>query len=154
MKPETWMKSSPEAMGWGFLELEKNSWDSTLEEGSWFSGARRGQTSSLRRGAARGRVRWKSQHSKKLCLSLLVSKNLEIKKVNKSFVPEQKESSQCFVYFGIPYVYFTYSYLGRIFVPTYIKRYSYSCLWLLKSLFLCSFDILFVTGIQSAGAIE
>ena len=36
-------------------------------------GARRGQTSSLRRGAARGEVRWKSQHCKKLCLSPLMS---------------------------------------------------------------------------------
>ena len=50
-------------------------------------GARRGQTSSLRRGAARGGVRWKSQDRKKLCLFLLMSK----KKVNKSFVPEPKK---------------------------------------------------------------
>ena len=38
--------------------------------------------------AARGGVRWKSQHRKKLCFSLLMSKNLKLKKVNKSFVPE------------------------------------------------------------------
>ena len=65
------MTSYPEAMGWGFWDLIKTvSWDSTLEEGSWFSGARRGQTSSLLRGTARGGVRWKSQHRKKLCVSL------------------------------------------------------------------------------------
>ena len=33
-------------------------------------------------------IRWKSQHRKKLCLSLLMSKNLKPKKVKKSFVPE------------------------------------------------------------------
>ena len=39
------------------------------------------------------------QHSKKLCLSLLMSKNLKLKKVNKSFVPEPKKrvvSVSCF----------------------------------------------------------
>ena len=96
MRPGTWMTSCPKAMGWRFWNLKKRvSWDSTLEEGSWFSGARRGQTSSFQRGAARSRVRWKSQHSKKLCLSLLMSKNLKLKKVNKSFVPETN-----FVFFG------------------------------------------------------
>ncbi len=44
-------------------------------------GARRGQTSSLRPGSHVVGVRWKSQHRKKLCLSLLMSKNLKLKKV-------------------------------------------------------------------------
>ena len=46
-----------------------------------------------------------------------MSKNLKLKKVIKSFVPELKiESRQvCFECFRIPSVYFTYSYLGRIF---------------------------------------
>ena len=35
-----------------------------------------------------------SQHSKKLCLSLVMSENIKLKKVNKSFVPEPKESRQ------------------------------------------------------------
>ena len=35
-----------------------------------------------------------SQHSKKLCLSFLMSENLKLKKVNKSFVPRPKESRQ------------------------------------------------------------
>ena len=83
----------PGSDGLRILEFEKKkkqlvSWDSTLEEESWFSGARRGQTSSLRWGTARGGVRWKSQLSKKLCLSLLMSENLKLKKVNKSFGPE------------------------------------------------------------------
>ena len=95
------MTSCQEVMGWGFWDLKKKtvSWDSRLEEGSWFSRARRGQTSSFRRGAARGGVRWKSQHRKELCLSLLVSKNLKLKKVIKSFVPGPKkrvESVSCF----------------------------------------------------------
>ena len=88
------MTSGPEAMCWGFEDLKKKktvSWDLDLDEGSWFSGAHRGQTSSLRRDAARGEVRWKSQHRKKLCLSLLMSENFKLKKVNKSFVPEPKK---------------------------------------------------------------
>ena len=125
------MTSYPEAMGWGFGDLEKTvSWDSTLDEGSWFSGARRGQTSSLQWGAARGGVRWKSQICKKLCMSLLLmSKNFKLKKVNKSCVPEPEESRQCFVYFGIPSVYFAYSYHGRIFGPIYVTIfYTLNCL--------------------------
>ena len=51
-------------------------------------------------GATRGGVRWKSQDSKKLCLSLLVSKNLKLIKVNKGFVPEPISSV-----FGFLYVY-------------------------------------------------
>ena len=43
-----------------------------------------------------------SQHSKKLCLSLslLMSENLKLKKVIKSFVPEPKRVVKCFVFFG------------------------------------------------------
>ena len=67
---------------------------------------------------------------KKLCLSILMSENLKLKKVNKSFVPEQKECRQVFRVFSDSYtrvdivnvfsylheyIYFTYSYLGRIF---------------------------------------
>ena len=52
-------------------------------------GARRGQARPVVcGGAACGGVRWESLHRKKLCLSLLMSKNLKLKKVNKSFVPE------------------------------------------------------------------
>ena len=68
-------------------------------------GARRSQTSSLRRGAARGGLRWKSQHSKKLCLSLLMSKNLKLKKVNKSFVLEPKMRVVSVSCFSDSYVY-------------------------------------------------
>ena len=107
------MTSSPEAMGWGF-------WKNQLVEIR-----RRGQTRSLRRGAARSWVRWKSQHSKKLCLSLLMSKNLKLKKVIKSFESERilcfsdsymfRNICECFPY-PYEYVYFTCSYLGRIFL--------------------------------------
>ena len=85
------MTSCPEAMDWGFWNLKKRvSWDSTLEVRLLIFGACQGQTSSLRQGAAWGGVWWKSQHKKKLrlSLSLLMSKTLKLKKVNKSFVPE------------------------------------------------------------------
>ena len=78
-------RHAPEAMCWGFWNLKKTvSWDSTLEEDTWFSGARRGQTNSLRRGAARSGVRWKSQHRKKLSLSPHVEKP-QTQKSNKKF---------------------------------------------------------------------
>ena len=51
---------------------------------------------------------------KKRCLSLSSCRKPKLKEGNKSFVPETKESRQCFAYFMIPYVYFTYSYLCRI----------------------------------------
>ena len=86
--PGTWMTSCPEAI----LEFEKSSLLRFNARGrESIFGARRGQTSSLRRGAARGGVKWKSQHRKKLCLFLFMSKNLKLKKVIKSFVPEPKK---------------------------------------------------------------
>ena len=98
---------------WGFWNLKKKkiswdlnsepeSWDSSLEKGSRFLvSARRDQLGSTKC-AARDGVRWKSQHRKKLCvcLSLLMSKNLKLKKVIKSFVPEPISSV-----FGFLYVY-------------------------------------------------
>ena len=79
----------PGSDGLRILEFEKNS---ELRFDAWtrklIFEARRGKTSSLRQGAARGGVRWKSQHRKKLYLSLLMSKNLKLKKENKSFIPE------------------------------------------------------------------
>ena len=124
-----WMTSCPETIGWGFWNLKRTvSWDSTLKEGSWFSGSHRGQTSSLRRGATRGGVRWKSHHRKKLCLSLLMSKNLKLKKVIKSFVPEpKKEDRKCFVFFGFLcirvwtlWTFYACEYLVRIFGRVYV----------------------------------
>ena len=56
-------------------------------------GARRGQT-----------TRWGSDGKvsrERNCLSLLMSKNVKPKKVNKSFVPEPKKKVvKCFVFFG------------------------------------------------------
>ena len=105
MRPGTLMTSCPEAMGWGFWNLKKNGeLRLGLGRSKLIFGARRGQTSSLRRGASRGGVRWKSQQRKKLCLSLLMSKNLKLKKVIKSFVPEpKKESRQVFRVFSDSY---------------------------------------------------
>ena len=76
--------------------------------------------------AACGGVQWKSQHSKKLCLSLLMSKNLKLKKVIKSFIPEPVLCfSDSYMFMNImnilwTFVYFTYSYPGRIFGPIYM----------------------------------
>ena len=84
------------------------SWDSSLEEGGRFL--------VLPRGDQLESTKCASRLLKKLCLSLLISKNLKLKKVIKRFVPEPKKKIiKCFAYFGIPYVYFPYSYLGRIF---------------------------------------
>ena len=76
-------------------------------------GARRGQTSSLRRGG----IRWKSQHRKKLCLTLLMSKNLKLEKVIKSFVPEPKKKKRvvkCFECFTDSYAYEHYEHFMQV----------------------------------------
>ena len=100
----------PGSDGRRILEFEKNSeLRFGLGRSKSIFGARRGETRSLRRGAARGGVRWKSQHRKKLCLSLLMSKNLKLKKLIRSFVPEPKErvvSVLCV--FGFVYAYAHY----------------------------------------------
>ena len=100
--------------GLRILEFEKKtfSWDLTLEEESEFSEL------TEARPVVCGWVphvvgsdgEW--QHSKKLYLSLLMSENLKLKKVNKSFVPEPKESCQ--------------SVLSVSRIPMHMKCYS-SC---------------------------
>ena len=95
------MRSCPEARGWGFWNLKKTvSWDMGLDEESRFSELAEARPVVCSGGAARGGLRWKSQNRKKLCLSLLMSKNLKLKKVIKSFVPEPKESRQVFRVFS------------------------------------------------------
>ena len=93
--------------GLRILKFEKRSWlRFGLGRGKSIFGALRGQTSCLQRGAARGGVIWKNQHRKKLCLSLLMSKNLKLKKVIKSFVPEPKKRVvRVFRVFSDSYVY-------------------------------------------------
>ena len=81
------------------LEFEKKqSLDSSLEEGSQFLVSPQRDQLGSTKCAARGGVRWKSQHRKKLCLSLLMWKNLKLKKVIKSFVPEPILSVFRFLY--------------------------------------------------------
>ena len=128
------MTSCPEVMGRGFWNLKKRvSWDSTLEEGSRFS-----ELAETRPVVCSGvlhvvGVRWKSQHRKKLCLSLLMSENLKLKKVIKSFVLEPKRRVVSVSCFSDSYVYehlWTFSvcvwsyahftYLGRIFGRGYV----------------------------------
>ena len=119
------MVSCLKAMGWGFSDLKKKQWveNLDLDEASWFSELAEARPVWVYGIPARWLSQWvkswrctNSQHSKKLCLSLLMSENLKLNKVNKSFVPEPRKSS-AFRVFRIPYVSFTYSYLGRIFGP-------------------------------------
>ena len=132
------MTSCPEA-GLRILRFEKKavSWDLNSEQESWDSTLEGRQFSELAEAilvvcggvAARSGVRWKSQHRKKLCLSFLMPKNLKLKKVDKSFVPEPISCfSDSYMRMNIcerfpylyEYVYFTYSYLGRTFWRGYV----------------------------------
>ena len=83
------------------------------------------QTSSMQQGAARGGVRRKRQHRKKLCLSLLMSKNLKLKKVSKSFVPEPRNSSSVLSVFGFLYAYEHNEYSMNIFLFHIFISWSY-----------------------------
>ena len=97
------MTSCPEAMGWGFWNLKKN----RIEIWAWTKQADFRSSpkpdQSFAPGAARDGLRWKSRHRKKFCLPLLMLKNLKLKKVVKSFVPEpKKKSCKCFIFFWFP----------------------------------------------------
>ena len=91
----------PWSDGRRILEFEKKtvSWDLGSDEASRFS-----ELAEARPVVCGGvphvvGVKWKSQHRKKLCLSLLMLENLKLKKVNKSFIPEPKKrivSVSCF----------------------------------------------------------
>ena len=81
----TGMTSCPEATSWGFWDLKKKKAELRfrLEECSRFL-----DQLEFTKCAARGGVGWKSKHRRELCLSVLMSKNFKLKKVNKSLVPE------------------------------------------------------------------
>ena len=91
-KWDWWRKWCLAQKRWGFWKLEKkktvswdlnserNSWDSSLKEGSRFLVSPKRDPFGSTKSAAR--------LLKKLCLSLFMSINLKLKKVNKSFVPE------------------------------------------------------------------
>ena len=104
------MASCLEALRIWEFEKKTVSRDSSLEEVSRFLGSTKC--------VARGGVWWKSQHRKKLCLSLLMSKNLKLKKVIKSYVPEPISSVFGFLHalwtIYEHYVYFTYPYHGYV----------------------------------------
>ena len=115
------------------LNSERVSWDSSLQEGSRFLVLPRRDHLGSTKCAARLLSQWveswrctKSQHRKKLCLSLLMSKNLKLKKVIKSFVPETKRVVRVSRIFRNSLwtfcVYFTCSYLGRIILDFYITK--------------------------------
>ena len=132
------------------------SWDSTLEEGwrflIWAWPDQFGSTGCLR-WLSQWVESWQStnsQHSKKLCLSLLLSGNLKLKKVNESFVPGPKESRQCFGFFWFlclwtlrtlyVYVHYSYTYLGCIFGLGYATLFLVN-VSLFLSLMLCKFCV-------------
>ena len=76
---------------------KKNSWDLNSEWVSWDSSLVEGsQLVVSSRQDQLGSTKCAARLLKKLCLSLLMSKNLKLKKVIKSFVPEPKESRQVF----------------------------------------------------------
>ena len=89
--------------------------------------------------AAHGGVRWKSQHRKKLCLSLLMSKNLKLKKVIKSFVPEPIScisDSLCLFHVFVSWSYFRmWTYVGMRHPELYI--YICVCVCLCVCVYVC-----------------
>ena len=136
----TWMTSCLETVGWEFWNLKKRT-----ELKFDFRGRKLIFQSSPR---PRGGVRWKSQHRKKLCLSLLMSKNLKLKEVIKSFraEPKQRVGSVSSVFgflclwtfvnvfpYSYEYVYFTCLYLGRIFLNVNILNLQ-NCLIIISTL--------------------
>ena len=78
-------------LSFGLVRL-RTSWDLNLKEASWFSNLDEASPVGSTRWAARGGVRWNSQHSKN-CVSLLVSKNLKVKKITKVSYLNYRESS-------------------------------------------------------------
>ena len=70
-----------------------------------------------------------------LSLSLLMSKNLKLKKVNKSFVPEQISSVFGFLYTLwtlrtlYVYVHYSYTYLDRIFLDPDVDMLHLGKVW-------------------------
>ena len=88
---------------WG-LKKKTVGWDSTLEEGSRFSEL--AEARPVVCGGVPHVVGSNGKVSKKkLCLSLLMLKNLKLKKVIKSFVPEPKKRIVSISYFSDSYVY-------------------------------------------------
>ena len=95
--------------------------DLNLDEASWFLDLGEASPVGSTRCAARGRVRWNSQHSKK-CVSLSSCWKPKSQEGNKSFVPELKKVVSVSSVFRIPmhmnilqipiFVYFVYPYHG------------------------------------------
>ena len=105
---------------WGFGNLKKeNSWDLNSERESWDSSL---EECSLFLGSTKCAARL----LKKLCFSLLMSKNLKLKMVNKSFVSEPKKRvvsvSRFFGFLCLwtLWTFYACEYLGRIFLDVNI----------------------------------
>ena len=99
------------------FEKKAGNWDLDLDEASWFSELAEVRPVWVYGMPARWLSQWveswrwtNSQHSKKLCLSLLMSENLKLKKVNKFRTWTKRESSSVSSIFGFLY---TYEYYER-----------------------------------------
>ena len=111
--------------------VESESWDSSLEEGNRFLvSPRRDQL---------GSPKCATRLLKKLCLSLLMSKNLKLKKVIKSFVPE---SISCFS--GFP-MYVSHIYILVVFLDLYIT-FEREWWWYMRNFSSCSLGGLLPAG--------
>ena len=125
------MMSCPEAMGWGFWNLKKIvSWDLGLDEASQLS-----EPAEARPVVCGGVPHVVGSDGKvsieRNCgLSLLMSKNLKLKKVNKSFVPEPISCFFGFLWICVRtlWTFYACEYLGRIFWREYITM-TLNCIW-------------------------
>ena len=108
---------------WGF---EKSSWVLDLDGASWFWELAAARLVGVNGMPAPWLSQWveswrctNRQHSKKLCVSLLMSENLKLKKLNKSFVPEPISCFRIPICVWTLWTFYAYEYLGRIFGPIY-----------------------------------
>ena len=103
-------------------------WDLGLDGASWLSELVEARQFWVYGIPARWLSQWveswwctNSQYSKKLCLSLMMTEILKLKKVNKNFVPERRKSSVFHVFFGFLCVWTFYEHYER-WMYMYITR--------------------------------
>ena len=112
-----------EDLGW-FLKI--NSWDLNLDKASWFSKLGEASPVGSTRCAARGGVRWNSQHSKN-CVSLSPRvENLKSQEGNKSFGLELPRVISVSSVFRDSYAYerFTYPNILRIHILSMLHLFE------------------------------
>ena len=140
MGPGTWMALCPEELRiWGICK--KNNWDSMLEEGKRFLELAKARPVGVYEMC---HTWWGSDGKVSIernCLFLLMSKNLKLKKVIKSFVPEP---ISCFsdsytrmnimnfanVFLCLFHLFISWSYFWTLILHEW---HSCKCVWLLHS---------------------